>query len=248
MPPTPNLLWLNLSPSLRCLNRPLLQALLRRGSLAQWDYHQTLDEPASLEVALELLDDYLQSVEQPIHLAGHGLSGVLGLLYAQWQPQRVRSLTLLGVSPRLTMTWHAHYYASRRLLDCDRTLVLSMMVAHLFGESMRAIAPELSRRLQADLETSPCPHSLLWDGNIPMATVPVPLLVCGSQDDVIVGPEDLTQWQPWMHPQRGDFICSCEQGRHFFHYFQPQWVSRVMVRFWRQVAAAEGAQALVPTP
>ncbi|HEY9876922.1 MAG TPA: alpha/beta hydrolase [Leptolyngbyaceae cyanobacterium] len=238
MQPDVDFLWLNLGSSLRCLHRPLLRELSYRAKVAQWDYQQTLDEPASLEIPLTMLHDSLKGMNHPVHLAGHGLSGVLALLYARRHPDHVKSLTLLSVGPRPAISWQSHYYMNRRLLCCDRTLVLSVMVSRLFGESVRPLARELACRLQADLDTSPSPHSLLWDGDIPPGGSPVPLLVCGSQDDSVIGPDMLTHWQHWMNPYRGDQIWQCPEGRHFFHYFQPKQVSRAILQFWQHSAAS----------
>jgi len=41
----------------------------------------------------------------------------------------------------------------------------------------------------------------------------VPLMVCGSKDDIIVEP-DAAGWQP--HLKEGDRLWECPQGRHFF--------------------------------
>jgi len=227
----PDILWLNLSRSLQCLNRPLLRKLSFHASVSQWNYTQTLDEPASLDLPLRLLHEYLRQREQPVHLAGHGVSGLLGILYARQYPQHVKSLTLLSVGPQPALSWQSHYYANRRLLRCDGGLVLAMMVFHLFGDSVRSIACELSRRLRADLEETPSLHSLLGDGVVSPGESPVPLLVCGSQDDVVISPEEMRDWQRWMNPDRGDRLWQCSEGRHFFHYFHAEPLSRVMLEF-----------------
>lgn len=93
----PEALWLNVSPALEKLDRPLLKHLSQHLSIAQWQYCQTPDEPMSLEIALVLLHDYLKHHDRPIHLLGHGTGGLLGLLYTRQHPERVRSLTLLSV-------------------------------------------------------------------------------------------------------------------------------------------------------
>jgi pimeloyl-ACP methyl ester carboxylesterase len=204
--------------------------------VAQWDYQQDLDEPACIEVPLRLLHEYLQEQGHPVHLAGHGISGALALLYAQRYPDRVRSLVLLGVSPCPAVCWQSYYYSNRWMLNCDRTFVLSMMVSQLFGEAVRSITRELVCRLKRELDETPSPHSLFRKGDLPItdASVPVPLLVCGSQNDVVIPPETLTAWQSLLKPERGDSLWQCPSGRHFFHYFQPKQVSQVMAQFWQQ--------------
>jgi pimeloyl-ACP methyl ester carboxylesterase len=226
-------LWLNLGSHLSCLHRPLLRELSFSTQVAQWDYASEPDEPASLDLPLALLHDYLRSQAEPLHLAGHGMSGVLGLLYARRYPERVKSLTLLGVGPDPAISWQSHYYGHRRQLRCDRTLILSMMVSYLLGESVRSIARELVCRLQRELDEAPSPHSLLRDGPIPAGGISAPLLVCGSQDDPVITPERLSHWQLWMKPD--DRYWQCPGGRHFFHYFYTRQVSRTMVQFWQQI-------------
>jgi len=232
---THKVLWLNLSRHLGCLHRPLLRELSCWTSVLRWDYVQSLDESASLTVPLALLHEFLSEHGQPVHLAGHGLSGTLGLLYARQHPEWVKSLTLLGVGPQPAHCWQAHYYAHRRLLRCDRAFVLSLMVSQLFGESVRSISRELVGRLQRDLDQTPSPHSLLQRGEIAAGGAPVPLLICGSQDDTVVGPDCLTQWQTWLHPDRGDTLWLCPGGQHFFHYYYAKPASRRMVRWWQQL-------------
>lgn len=229
-----NLLWLNLGSHLRCLHRPLLRELSHRLTVSQWDYQQSLDEPACLEIPLVLLHDYLKNQNQPVHLAGHGLSGALAVRYAQRYPNHVRSLTLLGVSPSLEFCWQSHYYMNRRMLNCDRSFVFSAMVSHLFGETVRPYARELASRLRRELDETPSPHSLLGDRSMPLGNVPVPLLVCGSQDDIVISPENLLTWQHLMNPYRGDYLWQCPEGRHFFHYFNPKEVGQIMVKFWQK--------------
>jgi len=235
MPSTETVLWLNLSRGLRCLHRPLLRELSRYHSVAQWDYQQGLDEPASLDEPLTLLHDHLKSKSTPTHLAGHGLSGVLGLLYARQYPERVKSLTLLAVGPQPDILWQSHYYTHRRLLGCNRDLVFSMLVSQLFGESVRSIAQELACRLKYDLDETPSPHSLLQDGEISAGGAPVPIFACGSADDVVVGSDTLERWRQWLSPDQQDAVWQCPSGKHFFHYFHANQVCRAMVNFWRSL-------------
>lgn len=117
---SPDILWLNTSPSLQCFDRPLLRYLCRQGLVGKWEYRQSQDEPCSLDIALVLLHDYLKSQNQPVHLIGHSTAGLLGLLYARQHPERVRSLTLLAVGANPAVDWQAHYYIQRQLVECDR--------------------------------------------------------------------------------------------------------------------------------
>lgn len=139
----PTVLCLSASPHLQAFDRPLLQVLAKQVSIAQWEYQQTPDEPCSLEIALVLLHDYLKQHNRPIDLIGHGISGLLALLYAQRHPKRVRSLTLVSVGVYPAVDWQAHYYAQRQLLPCSRQVLLTRMVDLLFGYSTQPITRAL---------------------------------------------------------------------------------------------------------
>ena len=89
--------WINANPSFKYFDGRIIRYLCQQVPIAYWEYHQELDEASSLDVALTLLHDYLKSKSQPIDLVGHGTGGLLGLLYSRQYPQRVKSLTLLGV-------------------------------------------------------------------------------------------------------------------------------------------------------
>jgi hypothetical protein len=88
----PEALCLSVSPHLQVFDRPLLQSLAKHITIAQWEYQQMPDEPCSFDIALALLHDYLKQRDCPIHLIGHGISGLLALLCAQRHPAHVRSL------------------------------------------------------------------------------------------------------------------------------------------------------------
>lgn len=243
MPRLPNALWLNVSPSFQAFDRPLLHDLSQSVSLAQWEYSQTVDEPASLEVALGLLHDYLGkrrlgSASEPfkVHLLGHSTGGLLGLLYARRYPERVRSLTLLAVGVHPAVNWQAHYYTLLQLLLGDRQMLLNQMVHSLFGHPAKPVVPNLVETLKQDLEQALSPHSLFDRGSIPSGGVDVPLCVCGSRDDVIVDPKELDGWKPFL--KLGDRIWQCPGGRHFFHYFYPELVSEQVLDFWSSLEEA----------
>ncbi len=128
MPNLPDVLWLNVNPSFKYFDRPLLHDLAQHQTVAQWEYYQTLDEPSSFEITLTLLHDYIKCCNHPLHLVGHSTSGLLGLLYAQRHPERVRSLTLLSVGIQPAIDWKTHYYNYRRLLPCPQQKILHRIV------------------------------------------------------------------------------------------------------------------------
>lgn len=108
--------WINANPSFKRFDGRIIRYLSCHTPIAYWEYQQTWDEASSLQIAQILLHNYLKSRSQPIDLIGCGTGGLLGLLYARRYPQRVRSLTLLGVGCNPMIDWQTHYYQMRKLL------------------------------------------------------------------------------------------------------------------------------------
>ena len=231
----PDVLWLNTSPSLQCFNQPLLRYLAGQVTIGQWEYCQSQDEASSLYLAVLLLHDYLKSCNQPMHLIGHSTGGLLGLLYARQYPERVKSLTLLAVGIDVALDWQAHYYAHlhHQILPYSRQGVLTNMVYNLFGYQDQHMLKNLVRILEQDLDCSLSPHSVLQRLTVSPGRVPVPLMVCGSKDDIIVEPDVLQGWRTCL--KEGDRLWSCLEGRHFFHFFHPQQVGRMILKFWKSL-------------
>ncbi|MBW4693430.1 MAG: alpha/beta hydrolase [Lyngbya sp. HA4199-MV5] len=234
MPTLLEVLCLSASPHLQVFDRPLLKALAQHALVAQWDYQQTPDEPCSLDIALVLLHDYLKHQSQPLHLVGHGISGLLALLYAQRHPERVRSLTLLSVGACPAVDWQAHYYAQRNLLPCSRRQLLTRMVETLFSSSSQAMTKALVKLLGQDLDHSLSPHSLIKCMNLAPIQVAVPLFVCGSVDDMVIDPHQLRSWQQYFSDEASR-LWVCSGGRYFFHYFYPQQTGAQILDFWRSL-------------
>lgn len=229
MSKSPDCLWLNTSPILQCFDLPLLRYLSKQTSIARWEYSQTQDEPSSLDVAAQMLHDYLQSCDRPVHLIGHSTSGLLGLLYARQYPEKVKSLTLLAVGVHPAIDWQTHYYLHRRVLS--RQAILKAMAYNLFGYHNGCTIKSLASILERDLDCSLSPHSLFQPQSFLPGGVSVPLMVCGCLDDIIVEPNAIREWQPWL--KQGDRLWLCPQGGHFFHFFSPQEVGKTILRFWQ---------------
>ena len=205
--PYPEALWLTVSPALKKFDQRLLCQLSRQLLIRRWEYHQTADEPCCLETPVSLLHDYLKTSDRPIHLLGHGLSGIVGLLYAQRFPHRVRSLTLLSVNANPAINWHAHYYALRQLLPCSRSLVLAQMAKALFGPRPYDLTKILVDALGQDLDTGLALHSLVSHQDIAATAIEPPLLVCyGSQDDIL-NPPLHEHWQHHLKPTDALWQC-----------------------------------------
>ncbi len=236
----PQALSLNVSPSFRKFDRPLLKALSQTYTVGQWEYRQDQDEPCSLEIALVLLQDYLKPCSHPIHLIGHGTAGLLGLLYARRHPERVKSLTLLSVGVNPAVDWQAHYYVHRQLLPCSQEAILAQMAQHLFGAGQEKPSVLSVRRLMQvlaqDLVDSPSPHNLFERVNFPAGAVAVPLLVCGGAIDIVVDPQQFQGWQQYFKP--GDRLWLCPQAGHFFQFSHPELLSQQIQDFWQTQPAA----------
>ncbi|NES87174.1 MAG: alpha/beta hydrolase, partial [Moorea sp. SIO2B7] len=210
---SPDALWLGINPSLKHFDQRLFRLLSRQVEIQYWSYHQTVDEPCCIQTALSLLDEYLQQ-PQPLHLIGHGLSGALGLVYTRLHPTRVRSLTLLSVGANPAVGWHAHYYALRKFLPCDRQMILMQMAKILFGCQNSAKIAGFAKLLKKVLDSELVPHSLAEHCNFAPGGIEVPLLVCNGADDGIVDLNAHSLWQTWLNP--GDRLWTCPEGRHFF--------------------------------
>jgi pimeloyl-ACP methyl ester carboxylesterase len=229
----PEVLYLSASPHLAAFDRPLVQSLSEQTTVAHWEYELTPDEPCSLEVALVLLHDYLKQCDRPVHLIGHGVSGLLGLMYAQRHPERAQSLVLLSVGAYPAVDWQAHYYAQRQILPCSRQVILTRMVDALFGYSSLAMAKVLVKILERDLDCSLSPHSLIKQVSLPPIEVSLPLLVCGSVDDAIIDPLQLRSWEEYFGENTDSRLWVCPGGRYFFHYFYSPQVAAEISCFWR---------------
>lgn len=224
-------IWIAANHSFQRFDNSLIRYLSKGYAIAKWEYYQHQDEGSSWEIAFDLLEHYIQSLAEPVNLVGHGTGGALGFLYAKKYPEKVKSLTLLGVGFHPGIDWQIHYYAMRELLPCSQRIILAQMVQRLFGRQNQYHTKGLIQILRQDLNTSPSPHSLFKKMKIEPQGIESPLLVCGSKDDSIIDRNALNGWYGYF--KEGDRLWECAQGNHFFHYFYPQEVSRQILKFWR---------------
>lgn len=237
---TPDALWLSVNPSFRRLEQSLVAHLNSDRTVAHWGYCQMPDEPSSLDGAVTLLHDYVKGCDRPLHLIGHSTGGLIGLLYARRFPHRVTSLTLLGVGVNPAVDWKVHYYTQLELLPCSRTRVLTQMVHSLFGLQCQYHLKGFIELLERDLVESLSLHSLMKRSSLSPGGVPMPLLICGGQDDVIVDPMQLQGWQPWL--KEGDRIWLCPNGRHFFYTDHLEETATEILDFWNEIDGAGSIQ------
>ena len=231
--------WLNANPSFKHFDGRIVRYLSKQVPIAYWEYGQTPDEASSLDVALTLLHDYLKSRPQPVNLVGHGTGGLLGLLYARKYPRRVKSLTLLGVGSIPSIDWQTHYYQMRKLLPCSQEIILGRMVQMMFGERSRGDIIDLVNLLKRDLYTAPTTHSLYQLARIKPGGVSMPMMVCGSNNDAIIDCNALQKWS--KHLKDEDLLWTIPKGRHFFHYFFPEYTGRKIIKFWQNVELRSSA-------
>lgn len=239
-------LWISVSSSLKKFHRPLLKYLSSQLVIQEWEYQQGSDEPSDLNIPLTLLHDYCKNSDQPRHLIGHSTGGIAALLYAHRYPERVKSLTLLGVGVHPLIDWHAHYYTYRQLLPCSREIVLAQMARALFGRQNQSRTKDLVKLLDQDLKTTPSPHSLFERRNMEPTSLSCPLFVCGSQDDRIVDPCAIAGWDNYLKSE--DKIWECSQGHHFFHYFYPQAVGKEILQFQQSINHKQRQHSLINQP
>jgi len=257
---TPNVLWLSVSPYLKCFDQRLLSQLIKHSTVHRWQYCQTIDEPCSAEAVVAALYEYLQSrlsipllktkpATKPlplskaerhlkphhskVHLVGHGVSGIVGLLYARQYPQHVASLTLLSVNAAPAVNWQAHYYALRKLLPCSREIILGQMTRLLFGQQAPRFTTALAQLLAKDLDSNLTFHSLGHQSHIPAGGVEVPLLVCNGEQDNVTDAQQQGGWRTLMKP--GDRLWHCPRGQHFCHFYQHRAVAKTILDYWAQL-------------
>jgi len=227
---TVDALWVTVSPTLGIFDSPLQRCLAGQTTLAKWQYAQEADESCEIQKAVSLLQTYMDSLPQPIHLLGHGLGGAVALLYARLHPDRVKSLTLFAVAEQPAVTWHAHYYVQRHLVPCSQSRVLAQLASSLVQRAPYGPV-KLVAALQQDLEKAPLLHSACHLESLPQAGVQVPLMVCGAKDDAVVHPSALADWSRWLKPGDRQYLCS--QGGHFFHYSNSEPLAQEIHRFWQ---------------
>lgn len=240
-----DVLWLSVSPHLKCFDQRLLSRLVKAAPIRRWEYCQTIDEPCCINDVVETLHTHISEraalekcsgqSNHKFHLLGHGVSGVVGLLYARRYPQHVASLTLLSVSAMPAVNWQAHYYALRELLPCSREMILAQMTRLLFGSQPIRFSKALSQLLARDLDSNLTLHSLAHHTKISPGGTDVPLLICNGEIDGITRTHQPAEWQAWLKPS--DRLWQCPAGNHFFHFKHSAVVANRIIDYWQQVSS-----------
>ncbi|MEL7492902.1 MAG: alpha/beta hydrolase [Cyanobacteria bacterium J06554_11] len=250
-----DVLWLSVSPHLKCFDQRLLAQLAKVTPIRHWEYCQTIDEACCVDAVVDLLHDYIcdrialaQRLGNPhykVHLLGHGVSGTAGLFYARRYPQHVASLTLLSVGVLPAVNWQAHYYAMRQRLPCSREMLLGQLAKILFGQQPLRFAKALAQLLANDLDSALSLHSLARQTKILPGGVKVPLLVCNGAQDPITTAQQQGHWQRWM--KSGDRLWECPQGNHFFHFHHALPTTEAITDFWSTLHRSDLPSPSEPT-
>jgi hypothetical protein len=111
------------------------------------------------------------------------------------------------------------------------------MVCNLLGYQSHSTTQGFMQVLDRDLGSSLSPHSLYQRVPIAAGGAEVPLMICASDDDVVIDPHLVRGWQPFL--KEGDRLLMVPQGRYFFHYFYPQPICQGITQFWQ--ALKEGS-------
>jgi pimeloyl-ACP methyl ester carboxylesterase len=239
-------LWISTSPSLQCFHRRILGALDQEFPFKYWEYAQTPDEPASLEAALVLLHEFVQTSDRPLHVIGHGLSGVLALQYARRYPGRVASVVLISVAAQPAITWQTYYYQQLSMIHCRREVVLQLVAGWISGISCPRYVQHLAERLDQDLLAAPAETSLLnKDALFSQGSICQPLLVCGAVDDPVLMGGIFSEWLHYLKP--GDRFWHQPTGGHFFHHQHAETLGLKIRDFWRQLTP-QTLPCLLPQP
>lgn len=226
--------WVNANPAFQHFERKIVKRLSQHNPLAYWEYRQHQDEASSWDEAVNLLDEYLSSRQEPVDLIGHGTGGLISLFYARRYPHKVKSLILLAVGYDPANDWQAHYYKMRKLLPCSQERLLSRLVQMMFGKQNRSNTLKLVRVLQQDLVTAPSSHSLYQQPAIAPGGVSMPMMVCGSTNDGIIDRPAIARWSACL--KDGDVLWLDSCGHHFFHYFFAEKTAKQIFSFWHSFA------------
>ncbi|NJO21520.1 MAG: hypothetical protein HC838_17810, partial [Spirulinaceae cyanobacterium RM2_2_10] len=105
---------------------------------------------------------------------------------------------------------------------------------------------ELIALLERDLRTALSPHTLYEHQRLPPAPVAMPLLICGSRDDITRSPQRSQRLATPWHRNPGIVQWCCPGGRHFFHHVCPHLVARQIVSFWQAIGSLAAPVTVLP--
>jgi len=189
-----DVLWLSVSPSGQFFDRCLVSYLNDSVPVQIWEYQQTEDEAWSLDMAVELLHDFLTWRDRPLYLINHSTSGLVGLMYGRRYPHKVSSLGLLAVGWLYAINLQAHYYTHFSAFSWSRKQVLTQMVGDRLKLKNQSINQRFISYFKDDLACSICPHSLFRMSNSRDEGGEISLLICSRKTEFVVSPIVMRRW------------------------------------------------------
>lgn len=224
------ILWIDLQPTLHCLNKRVAQLLSQTAHVRRWSFQHDLDESCSIETIHQLLYETLEASLEPVHLIGHGISGTISCLFAEKYPDLVKSLTLLSVDTLSSNHWSSHYLQMRSRLPCARKSILIHLSSMLFPQISPQASHAFPSLLVKCLDSEFIQGSIL--GHAPLDNLcvsGVPTLVLNGSDDFVVDSNSEIRWSQILKP--GDRYHSVHHGRHFFQFDQASKTAQAITDF-----------------
>ena len=232
--PQDKVLWIDLQPTLHCLNKRVAQLLSRSFVVQRWSFQHDLDESCSVTTVHDLLRQTLQSCPEPMHLVGHGISGTIACLFAEKYPGLVKSLTLLSVDTLSANHWSSHYLDMRSHLPSSRQAILSHLSSLLFSNHNSRAVEVFPCLLAKCLDTEFTQGSIVNQQPISNLNIPeVPTFVLNGECDFVVDTNSRARWSRTL--KSGDRFVCMQKGRHFFHFDQSQQVAQLITAFIQMV-------------
>jgi len=232
--PQDRVLWIDLQPTLYCLNKRVAQLLSRSFAVQRWSFQHDLDESCSVATVHELLRQTLVASLEPMHLVGHGISGTIACLFAEKYPSLVKSLTLLSVDTLSANHWSSHYLDMRSQLPSSRQAILNHLSSLLFSNHNPRALEVLPCLLAKCLDTEFIQGSIVNQEYISNLRAPkVPLIVLNGESDFVVQVNSRARWSKTL--KFGDRFVCMKKGRHFFQFDQSQQAAQLITAFIQMV-------------
>ena len=227
-------LWIDLQPTLYCLNKRVAQLLSRAFVVQRWSFQHDLDESCSVSTVHDLLRQTLESSSEPFHLVGHGISGTVACLFAEKYPDLVKSLTLMSVDTLSANHWSSHYLEMRSQLPSSRQALLSHLSSLLFSSTNSRAVEVFPCLLAKCLDSEFIQGSIINQQQISnLNTPPMPSLVLNGEYDFVVDNNSHDRWSETL--KSGDRYVCLKKGRHFFQFDQSQMVADLITSFIQMV-------------
>ena len=233
--PQDKVLWIDLQPTLHCLNKRVAQLLSRSFAVQRWSFQHDLDESCSVATVHDLLQETLLGSAEPMHLVGHGISGTIACLFAEKYPYLVKSLTLLSVDTLSSNHWSSHYLDMRSQLPSSRQAILSHLSSLLFSNNNSRAIEVFPCLLAKCLDTEFIQGSIVNQHYISNLNVPkeVPTFVLNGECDFVIDANSRDRWSKTL--KSGDRFVCMKKGRHFFQFDQSQHVAQLITAFLQMV-------------